>query len=184
MSLYQDVIIAGFGGQGVLFSGNLLAYAGMGAGLEVTFMPEYGPEMRGGTANCTVVLSSESIGSPIIRRPLALIALNQPSMDKFSPHVRDGGVQVLNTPLVDAGRAEPRLRTFAVPAGELAGQAGDARLANMAALGAYVRATGIMPPEAVIAALPTVISSHYRHLVPINAKAFQAGVDYVAMLEN
>lgn len=178
MALYQDVIMAGFGGQGVMLIGNLLAYAGMNAGLRVTCMPVYGPEMRGGTANCTVVISDEEIGSPIIRRPRSLIVLNQPSLDKFQPRLEDGGVQVLNTSLVDPARAEARVRTVAVPANEIADSLGNTRMANMVALGAYVRATGVLTLDVVEKSLPSVIAAHYSHLIPQNAEALRAGYEH------
>nr|GBO97454.1 2-oxoglutarate oxidoreductase [Nitratidesulfovibrio sp. HK-II] len=178
MALYQDVIMAGFGGQGVMLIGNLLAYAGMNAGLNVTYIPVYGPEMRGGTANCTVVVSDEDIGSPIIQRPKSLIVMNQPSLDKFQPRLEDGGVQVLNTSLVDAAQAEARVRTVAVPANDIADKLGNTKMANMVALGAYVRATGVVDLEVVKKSLTSVISAHYSHLIPKNAEALQAGFDH------
>ena len=103
MAEYQDVIMAGFGGQGVMLIGNLLAQAGMEQGLEVSFIPVYGAEMRGGTANCTVVLDSHPIGSPLVREPLSTIVLNEPSLDKFQPRLRAGGVQIVNASLVSQG---------------------------------------------------------------------------------
>ncbi|MDR3044244.1 MAG: 2-oxoacid:acceptor oxidoreductase family protein [Desulfovibrio sp.] len=178
MALYQDVIMAGFGGQGVMLIGNLLAYAGMNAGLNVTYIPVYGPEMRGGTANCTVVVSDEDIGSPIIQRPKSLIIMNQPSLDKFQPRLEDGGVQVLNTSLVDAAQAEARVRTVGVPANDIADKLDNTRMANMVALGAYVRATGVVDLDVVKKSLTSVISAHYSHLIPKNAEALQAGFDY------
>lgn len=180
MAIYQDVIMAGFGGQGVMLIGNLLAYAGMHAGLNVTYIPVYGPEMRGGTANCTVVVSDEDIGSPIIQRPKSLIIMNQPSLDKFEARLEDGGVQVLNTSLVDGSKAEARVRTVCVPANEIADGIGNTKMANMVALGAYVQATGIVPLEAVKESLKSVISAHYSHLIPKNADALQAGFDHAA----
>ncbi|MBG3877330.1 2-oxoacid:ferredoxin oxidoreductase subunit gamma [Desulfovibrio oxamicus] len=178
MALYQDVIMAGFGGQGVMLIGNLLAYAGMNAGLNVTYIPVYGPEMRGGTANCTVVVSDEDIGSPIIQRPRSLIVMNQPSLDKFQPRLEDGGVQVLNTSLVDASQAEARVRTVCVPANDIADKLGNTKMANMVALGAYVRATGVVDLDVVKKSLGSVISAHYSHLIPKNADALQAGFDH------
>ncbi|NHZ47942.1 2-oxoacid:acceptor oxidoreductase family protein [Nitratidesulfovibrio liaohensis] len=178
MALYQDVIMAGFGGQGVMLIGNLLAYAGMNAGLNVTYIPVYGPEMRGGTANCTVVVSDEDIGSPIIQRPKSLIVMNQPSLDKFQPRLEDGGVQVLNTSLVDASQAEARVRTVCVPANDIADKLGNTKMANMVALGAYVRATGVVDLDVVKKSLGSVISAHYSHLIPKNADALQAGFDH------
>ena len=181
MSLYQDVIISGFGGQGVMLIGKLLGYAAIGQGLNVTYMPVYGPEMRGGTANCTVVISDDDIGSPIIRSPLSLIIMNQPSLEKFQARMQDGGVLVINSSQVDSGLAEKgRIRTLAVPADELSNDiVGSAKLANMAALGAYIKGTGVMPLERVIKALDKAVPSHYAAMIPKNTAALQAGYDAV-----
>ncbi len=179
MSLYQDVIMAGFGGQGVMLIGNLLAYAGMEHGLNVTYIPVYGPEMRGGTANCTVVVSDDAIGSPIIRTPKSLIIMNRPSLDKFQPQLEDGGVLVLNASLIDTALADAkRVKVVAVPANEIADSLGNTRMANMVALGAYVNATGILPLEVVEQSLSHVIAKHYSHLIPKNAEALRAGAAY------
>ena len=176
MSLYQDVIMAGFGGQGVMLIGNLLAYAGMEHGLNVTYIPVYGPEMRGGTANCTVVVSDDAIGSPIIRSPQSLIIMNRPSLDKFQPQLEDGGVLVLNSSLIDAGLADSaRVKVVAVPCNEIADGLGNTRMANMVALGAYVAATGVLPLSVVEESLSHVIAKHYSHLIPKNAEALRAG---------
>lgn len=181
MSLYQDAIIAGFGGQGVMLIGNLLAYAGMAQGLNVTYIPVYGPEMRGGTANCTVVLSDDDIGSPIILRPQSLIIMNRPSLDKFQERCIDDGVLVLNSSLVDPELLDTkRLRCVPVPANEIADSIGNTRMANMVALGAYVQATGIVPLEAVIGSLDKIIAAHYAHLIPKNAEALKSGAEHAA----
>lgn len=180
MNIYKDVIIAGFGGQGVMLIGNLLAYAAMKQGLNVTYIPVYGPEMRGGTANCTVVIANEEIGSPIIHNPLSLIAMNRPSLDKFQPRVQDKGIVIINSSLVDMELADKqRLQTYSVPANEIADKIGNSRMANMVALGAYIQVTGIIPLSTVQESLENVISSHYKHLIPKNAEALQAGADYV-----
>lgn len=179
--LYQDVIIAGFGGQGVMLIGNLLAYAGMNQDLKVTYMPVYGPEMRGGTANCTVVVSEDDIGSPIIRTPKSLIVLNRPSLDKFQPRMQDGGVQIVNSSLIDEELVEKdRIKSILVPCNEIADEIGNTRMANMVALGAYVEATGVMPVKAVQDALENVISPRYAKLIPANAKALAAGAEIAA----
>ncbi|WP_428561818.1 MAG: 2-oxoacid:acceptor oxidoreductase family protein [Solidesulfovibrio sp. DCME] len=179
MGIYQDVIMAGFGGQGVMLIGNLLAYAGMEHGLNVTYIPVYGPEMRGGTANCTVVVSDDAIGSPIIRSPKSLIIMNRPSLDKFQPQLVDGGVLVLNASLIDPDLADSaRVKVVAVPANEIADGLGNTRMANMVALGAYVQATGILPLAVVEESLSHVISKHYSHLIPKNAEALRAGAAY------
>ncbi len=181
MSQYQDVIMAGFGGQGVMLIGNLLAYAAMDQGLNVTYIPVYGPEMRGGTANCTVVVSEEEIGSPIIRQPLGLIAMNRPSLEKFQSTVRDNGVVILNVSLIEKDLADvKRLHVYSVPANELADSIGNTRMANMVALGAYVQATGLLELGQVQESLHSVISAHYSHLIPKNSEALQVGFDYAA----
>ena len=175
MSMYQDVIIAGFGGQGVMLIGNLFAYAGMNAGLNVTFIPVYGPEMRGGTANCTVVVSDDDIGSPIIKTPKSLILMNQPSADKFLPRMEKGGFAVLNTSLVAMPGSSNGAKLLGVAANEIADGLGNVKMANMVALGAYVQATGLMPLSAASDSLKDVISAHYSKLIPKNIEALEAG---------
>ena len=176
MALYLDAIIAGFGGQGVMLIGNLLAYAGMEAGYNVTYIPVYGPEMRGGTANCTVVISDEPIGSPIIKRPLSCIIMNLPSLHKFQPTVQDGGVVVVNSSLVNPALGDAaRLKIVPVAANEIADALGNVRMANMVALGAWLRATNAIPLETVQQALPNVIAAHYAKLIPANANALARG---------
>ena len=176
--MYADVIIAGFGGQGVVLAGTLLAQAAMEHGLHVTFMPVYGPEMRGGTANCTVVISDEEIGSPIIQSPVGLIALNRPSLEKFQPRLADGGVLVLNSSLMDAGLADAkRVKASAVDCNEIAERVGNTRMVNMVALGAYAKASGALPLSRLQHALGHVIPGHYSHMIPKNAEALQAGYD-------
>lgn len=179
MSTYLDAIIAGFGGQGVMLIGNLLAYSGMAQGLNVTYLPVYGPEMRGGTANCTVVISDDDIGSPIIHRPKSLIIMNRPSLDKFQPQLQDEGVQVINSSLVDEELAETgRIKNVFVPANDIADQLGNTRMANMVALGAFIQATGVLDLGVVKTSLQKVISAHYSHLIPKNEEALQAGADH------
>ena len=181
MARYMDAIIAGFGGQGVMLIGNLLAYAGMNDGLNVTYIPVYGPEMRGGTANCTVVLSDEDIGSPIIHRPKSLIAMNRPSLDKFQARVADGGVHIINSSLIDMALADKdRIKCYDVPCNDIADKLGNTRMANMVAIGAYVQATDIISIQAVVGALENVISPHYHKLIPANTKAIEAGAAHVA----
>jgi len=141
--MYTEIILAGFGGQGVLLIGKLLAYTGMRAGREVTWLPAYGPEMRGGTCNCTVVLSDRPIGSPISKSPHGLIALNLPSLDKFEGAVRSGGILVVNTSLINRLPRRTDVMVVAVPANEIAIQCGSAKATNMVALGAYLGASGV-----------------------------------------
>ncbi|OIO04571.1 MAG: 2-oxoacid:ferredoxin oxidoreductase subunit gamma [Desulfovibrionaceae bacterium CG1_02_65_16] len=177
MKRYIDVIMAGFGGQGVLLIGNLLAYAGMREKLNVTYIPVYGVEMRGGTANCTVVLSEEEIGSPIINTPKSLIIMNRPSLDKFQSRLADGGIQLVNSSLVEPELVEKggRIRTVLVPANELADQVGNARAVNTVMLGAYVASTGMVKLETVEACLAAVMPAK---IVPLNVTALRTGADY------
>jgi 2-oxoglutarate ferredoxin oxidoreductase subunit gamma len=178
MNTYRDVIIAGFGGQGVMLIGNLLAQAAMEHGLNVTFVPAYGVEMRGGTANCTVILDRESIGSPVVQRPLSTIVLNQPSLDKFQPRLAEGGVQIVNSSLIESSHVDPNIRSVLVPLNAMAAQLDIARLLNMIALGAWIQATSALPLTAVQEALKRVISSHYAKLIPANAAALAMGYDF------
>ena len=168
MAKYQDVIIAGFGGQGVMLIGNLLAQAGMEHGLEVSFIPVYGAEMRGGTANCTVVLDEHPVGSPLVNTPRSIIVLNEPSLAKFHPRLHPDGVQIVNASLI----------SVYIPVNDIAHDLGNVKLANMVALGAWIKATGALPLEAVQEALNRVVSAHYAKLIPVNAKALQAGYDF------
>ena len=178
MSAYRNVIMAGFGGQGVMLIGNLLAQAAMEKGLHVTFVPAYGVEMRGGTANCTVVLDDKPIGSPVVQRPLSLIALNQPSHDKFQGKLVPRGIQIVNSSLVDSDRIKTDLTSVLIPVNDMAHRLGNPRLLNMVALGAWVYATRALPLESVQEALHRVISSHYAKLIPANAAALAMGFDF------
>ncbi len=174
-SAYQDVIIAGFGGQGVMLIGNLLAQAGMEHGLEVSFIPVYGAEMRGGTANCTVVLDEHPIGSPLVREPLSTIILNEPSLSKFQPRLAASGVQIVNASLVAQNLLDTAKRTVYIPVNDMAHELGNVKMANMVALGAWLKATGALPLNVVQDALNRVVSAHYGKLISANAKALEQG---------
>ncbi|NWF99401.1 MAG: 2-oxoacid:acceptor oxidoreductase family protein [Thermoanaerobaculaceae bacterium] len=139
--MQNDVIIAGFGGQGVLLIGKLLAYAGMRDGKEVSWLPSYGPEMRGGTCNCTVVISDKPVGSPVVQHPRAALVLNLPSLEKFEPMVKPGGLLLVNTSLIHREPARSDVTVVKVPANEIANELANPRGANMVALGAYLGAT-------------------------------------------
>lgn len=175
---YQDVIIAGFGGQGVMLVGNLLAQAGMEHGLEVSFIPVYGAEMRGGTANCTVVLDTHPIGSPLVRQPMSTIILNEPSLTKFQPRLAPDGVQIVNTSLIPPERVETGRRSVCIPANDMAHDLGNVKLANMVALGAWLKATKALPLAVVQEALKRVVNVHYTRLIPDNARALEAGYTF------
>src|SRR5512144_1680254 len=126
--MQSEVIFAGFGGQGVLFAGQILAFAGMDAGKEVTWMPSYGPEMRGGTANCTVIIADEEIGSPLVRNPQAVIAMNLPSLDKYETTIRPGGVLVVNESIVNRAITRADIRAVLISGNEIAEALGDRRM--------------------------------------------------------
>ena len=175
---YQDVIIAGFGGQGVMLIGNLLAQAGMEHGLEVSFIPVYGAEMRGGTANCTVVLDEHPIGSPLVREPLSTIILNEPSLSKFQPRLAANGVQIVNASLVAQNLLDTAKRTVYIPVNDMAHELGNVKMANMVALGAWLKATGALPLNVVQDALNRVVSAHYAKLISANAKALEQGYNF------
>ena len=177
-SAYQDVIIAGFGGQGVMLIGNLLAQAGMEHGLEVSFIPVYGAEMRGGTANCTVVLDEHPIGSPLVREPLSTIILNEPSLSKFQPRLAASGVQIVNASLVAQNLLDTAKRTVYIPVNDMAHELGNVKMANMVALGAWLKATGALPLNVVQNALNRVVSAHYAKLISANAKALEQGYNF------
>ena len=171
-----EVLMAGFGGQGMLLAGKMLAHAAMTRGLEVSWLPSYGPEMRGGTANVTVCISENPIGSPLITNPRALLVMNLPSLEKFAPKVRPGGVIVINTSLVSRGSERDDCTDVLVAARELATAAGTERAANFVMLGAYVGATGVVPPEAIEAEIAEEFSGRKAKFVPANVAAFRAGL--------
>jgi 2-oxoglutarate ferredoxin oxidoreductase subunit gamma len=177
----RSVVIAGFGGQGVILAGKVLAQAGMSHGLQVTWLPSYGPEMRGGTANCTVVLSDEPIGSPIVDEPTAVIALNLPSLDKFEPAVAKKGVLLVNRSLIARDVKRKDIAAHAIPINDIAARVGNPRTVNMVALGAYVKATGVVPLAAVKEAMASALrESGKEKLVEVNEKALDAGYAAIA----
>ncbi len=171
-----EVIMAGFGGQGTLLAGKILAHAAMDMGLEVSWLPSYGPEMRGGTANVTVCISSELIGSPLVTTPWALVAMNQPSLEKFAPKVRPGGLIVINETLIKIDADREDCRVIKVLTRELAMEAGSERASNFVALGAYVGATGIVTAAVVEQAIEDEFGGTKDKFIPINIAAFRAGL--------
>ncbi len=177
----RSVVIAGFGGQGVILAGKILAQAGMSHGLEVTWLPSYGPEMRGGTANCTVILSDQPVGSPIVDEPSAVIALNLPSLDKFEPIVAKGGVLVVNRSLIARDVKRKDVAAHAIPINDIAAKVGNPRTVNMVALGAYIKATGAVPLDMVKRAMAEALREGGKEkLVEINETALDAGYAAVA----
>jgi 2-oxoglutarate ferredoxin oxidoreductase subunit gamma len=178
--MQTEIIIAGFGGQGVLFAGQLLAYAAMDTGLNVTWIPSYGPEMRGGTANCTVVISDEEIGSPNVHNPQVLLAMNQPSLDKYEKLVRPGGLIVLNASIIARAIQRQDVRVASTPANEIAEKAGDKRMTNMVMLGCLLANTAILPVEAIEKALESHLPQRHHRLLPANFQALRQGAAFLA----
>ncbi|MFH1279539.1 MAG: 2-oxoacid:acceptor oxidoreductase family protein [Candidatus Eisenbacteria bacterium] len=169
-----DMKVAGFGGQGILFLGEVLADAGMQAGHHVTWLPSYGPEMRGGTANCHVVVSSKRIGSPMVSRPNILIAMNRPSYEKFVDDVVDGGALLYDSSLIEGIEIPARLEGYPIPATKIADEIGNARVANVVMLGAYIGASGLFTRDEALEALRLHIRR--KRLLPMNEKALDAGI--------
>ncbi|HSM25029.1 MAG TPA: 2-oxoacid:acceptor oxidoreductase family protein [Anaerolineaceae bacterium] len=178
--MQKEIIVAGFGGQGVLFAGQLLAYAAMDEGLQVTWIPSYGPEMRGGTANCTVVISDEEIGSPMVSRPTAVIAMNLPSLDKYEEKVKEGGLLVVNQSMVDREVIRTDIKVVMVPANTISEELGDKRMTNMVLLGALLANLDVLPVEAVEKALKEHLPERHHKLLPLNKEAMQRGGKYIA----
>lgn len=175
-----SIIISGFGGQGVLFAGQLLAYAGMDAGKNVTWIPSYGPEMRGGTAHCVVTISGEPIGAPIVNNPDIAIALNQPSFDKYEKLVKTGGLLVVNSSLIASNSIRTDIDIVQVPANAIAEEWGTAKMMNMAALGAMLAARPVLPLDIVEKALIEHLPAGKQHLVEANLQVIRHGYQVAA----
>jgi 2-oxoglutarate ferredoxin oxidoreductase subunit gamma len=175
--MLEDIVFSGFGGQGALFAGQLLAYAAMDAGLHVTWIPSYGPEMRGGTAHCIVVISDEAIGSPLVRRPFYALAFNNPSVEKYEPLVRAGGVLIHNASLTSHLLTRADIRILPVPASDVAAELGNAKLLNMVMLGALLQVSQVLPFSAVEEALAAHMSTRRPELLALNRQALHRGME-------
>ncbi|MTI60806.1 MAG: 2-oxoacid:ferredoxin oxidoreductase subunit gamma [Firmicutes bacterium] len=175
----EEIILAGFGGQGVMSIGKLIAYAGMKEGDEVSWMPSYGPEMRGGTANCTVIVSSDKIPSPLSSRPDTIIVMNLPSWEKFSPMVKKDGLVLLNSSLIDKILIRDDLEIIKVPANDIADEIGNKQIANMVMLGVYLARKGIVKMETVKRSLKNVLPERRHELIPVNEKALDYGAGLI-----
>ncbi|MEA3396589.1 MAG: 2-oxoacid:acceptor oxidoreductase family protein [Chloroflexota bacterium] len=174
---HEETIFSGFGGQGALFAGKLLAYTGIAENLYVTWIPSYGPEMRGGTANCTVIVSEEEVGAPIISKPTAAIVLNLPSLEKYGPLVKPGGLLIVNESLIPARCERDDIRVIYIPASDIATEMGNPRMANMLLLGAFVQATGIVSLETVMSELEKHLSERQRKWLEPNQEALKKGAE-------
>ncbi|MCJ7424219.1 2-oxoacid:acceptor oxidoreductase family protein [Candidatus Bathyarchaeota archaeon] len=175
--LYEDIVMAGFGGQGLMFIGKLLAFSAMKEGRHVTWIPSYGPEMRGGTANCTIVISSEEIGSPVTAHPHTVLVMNNPSMETFEPRLKSGGLLLLSSSLVTHPVTRKDIKTLAIPASEVATSAGTEKSANMVMLGAYVALTKTVAKESIIEGLKELFGKKID-LFQTNVRAFEEGMRF------
>ena len=171
----KNIILSGFGGQGILFAGKFLAYKGMIEEKEVSWLPSYGPEMRGGTASCSVIISDEKVGSPIITNPNILVAMNLPSLDKFESTVEKGGIIIADSTLIERKVMRDDVTTYYVPATKLANENGFPTLANMIIVGKLLSVLGEDSAEDVNAALAKVISAKRADMAEKNLKAIQIG---------
>ncbi|HUL52423.1 MAG TPA: 2-oxoacid:acceptor oxidoreductase family protein [Opitutaceae bacterium] len=177
------IIAAGFGGQGILMIGRLLAYAGMMEGKNVSWLPSYGPEMRGGTANCNVIISDDIIGAPIISEATCVIAMNLPSLDRFESFAQPGGWVLVNSSLVPRPPTRSDVQALAIPVNELAHQQGSPRVANVVMLGAYLALAEPVRKDAVIAAIQDVLGPTKQHLLRINLNALDAGLAFATKVQ-
>ena len=179
---YRDprIKLAGFGGQGVLFLGKLLAEVGMREGFHVSWLPSYGPEMRGGTANCHVNISTRPVGSPLISDPSVLIAMNRPSLEKFEAEVVSGGVILYDSSLIDVAPTRDDVEIVAIPATSIADSIGSSKVANIVMLGAYIGLTKLLPKERVVTVIEAL--ARKKELVELNMKAIDAGIEFTSKL--
>ncbi len=173
--MQKEVIISGFGGQGALFAGQLLAYTALEQDLHVTWFPSYGPEMRGGTAHCIVILGDEVIGSPVVKNPTGVIVMNIPSLERYEPLVKPQGYLVVNTSLVDRDPQRDDIEVILVPAVEIAEELGEKRLANLVLLGALMERMGPLTIDQIGESLKKHIPEHRRNLLEANIKALHLG---------
>ncbi len=175
----SEIIMAGFGGQGVLLMGQLTAYAGMIEEKNVSWLPSYGPEMRGGTANCCVIVSDEPVGSPVVTEADAVIVMNKPSLDKYESALKPGGKLFVNSSLIDKKATRSDIDVHYIPVNDIATELGNARVANIVMLGAYVASSGSVSKKSVIEAVEYVLGKGKAHLIPVNEKAFDEGAKLV-----
>ncbi len=172
----ERIVIAGFGGQGVMALGQLLTFSGMTEGKHVSWLPSYGPEMRGGTANCNVVIATDPVGSPVVVDSTSAIMMNRPSLDKFEDLVVKGGKLFINSSLIDRKANRDDIEVYYIPANEIADKLGNSRVANMVMLGAYLEATKAVEVDTILnKAFTAVFGENRAHLLPINKEALEKG---------
>lgn len=173
-----QILIAGFGGQGVLFAGKLLAYKGLVADKQVSWLPSYGPEMRGGTANCSVIISDEPVGSPIVSNPDVLVAMNLPSLQKYENDVVSGGIIIVDSTLISKKVERTDVTTYYVPATKMAKDEGFATLANMILMGKLIKASDALDFDGIEATVKKVVPPKKAELIDVNIKAIKTGYDF------
>jgi len=173
--MYQGVIMSGFGGQGIISAGILLAYSGMVDGKHVTFFPAYGAEMRGGTANCSVVVSSDEVASPVVSSPDSLIVMNEPSLLRFEPALKPQGLLLINKSLVSSQPKRNDINAVTIDANKIAEEIGTVRCANMIMLGALINHTQAVSLESLINTLPKVFPRAKKEMLEINIEALKKG---------
>jgi 2-oxoglutarate ferredoxin oxidoreductase subunit gamma len=173
--MQTEVLFAGFGGQGVLFAGQTLAFAALEAGKEVTWIPSYGPEMRGGTANCTVIIADEEIGSPLVRNPKVAVVFNLPSLDKYEPMVIKGGVLIANSSMINRPVYRTDLDVVLLPANEISDELGNKKLINMVMLGALLARSHVLEMQEVESSLQKHLPQRHKNLLPLNLEALHRG---------
>lgn len=178
--MQSEIIVSGFGGQGTLYAGQLLSYAAMDAGKHVTWIPSYGPEMRGGTANCTVVISDEEIGSPFVQNPKVVIAMNLPSLDKYEDLLAPGGYLVVNSSMVNREVLRKDLHVIMIPANEIAEEIGNEKAANMVLLGGLIGNSSILEIKDLINALGSHTAARLKKFVEMNIAALERGATFKA----
>ena len=175
----SEIIFAGFGGQGILFSGKVIAYAGLVEGRELSWLPSYGPEMRGGTCNCSVILSDTPVGSPIIDKPNVLMVMNEPSLDKYEDTVVPGGKIFIDSSIVARKAKREDVEVCYIPATNMAKEMGTPGLANMILLGALIKSTGCIKEETIADALHKVIPAKKANMFDSNMAAISAGENFI-----
>ena len=173
-----NILIAGFGGQGILFAGKFLAYKGLVEEQQVSWLPSYGPEMRGGTANCHVIVSDVPVSSPLVTAPTIVAAMNKPSFEKFEATVKPGGVVIKDSTLIEAENKRDDIKYFDIPATQIAMDMNASKLANMVIVGKIVKETGILDIDTVIDGLTKMIPAKKADLLELNKKAIMAGYNY------
>jgi 2-oxoglutarate ferredoxin oxidoreductase subunit gamma len=177
--MLHNIIICGFGGQGVMAMGKTLAEAGMKEGMNVSWLPSYGPEMRGGTANCNVVLSSEPVISPVVIESTELIAMNKPSLMKFEQTLIPGGILFVNSSIIEVKATRSDITAYYVPCNDIARELGNDRVANMVMLGAYIEATKVLKVETIREMLALIFTGPKANLVELNISALRRGASCV-----